>query len=199
MSAKNTAVRYGTVAMTLHWLIALLIIGNLCSGIFLANIMDDDNPLHFTFIQMHKSIGLTVLMLSVLRLLWRLVNPVPPLPPGMSLPLRIAARGTHYLFYFLIIAIPLSGWAWASSSTTGIPTFYFGLFQWPNIPFLADLPHGAKIANSHMFHGYHVYLAYSTAVLLVLHVGAALYHHYQRRDEVLKRMWPGARVEGRTS
>jgi cytochrome b561 len=198
MQAQNTTDRYGTVAMTLHWLIALLVIGNLCSGFYLANIMDDTNSLHFPFIQIHKSIGLTVLVLSVLRLAWRLVNPIPPLPAGMSLPLRIAARGTHVLFYFFIIAIPLAGWSWTSSSTTGIQTFYFWLFHWPNIPFLANAPHDVKVANSHMFHSYHIYLAYSAAVLLVLHVGAALYHHYWRRDTVLKRMLPGTTVEGQT-
>ncbi|HEY4112773.1 MAG TPA: cytochrome b [Rhizomicrobium sp.] len=197
-AAMNTRDRYGNVAMTLHWLIALLLIGNLCSGFFLANIMDDDNPWHFTFIQIHKSVGLTILTLSVLRLVWRLVNPIPPFPPGMSLFLRIVARGTHYLFYFLIIAIPLAGWAWVSSSTKGIPTHYFGLFPWPNIPFLADLPRAQKIANGHMFHAFHIYLAYSAALLLVLHVAGALYHQFFRQDEVLRRNWFGTRIEGRT-
>jgi cytochrome b561 len=197
-TAMNNRDRYGTVAMTLHWLIALMVLGNLCSGFYLANIMSDDNAWHLPFIQIHKSVGLTILTLSVLRLLWRLANPIPPLPPGMSTTLRILARGTHYLFYFLIIAIPLAGWAWTSSSTKGIPTKYFGLFSWPNIPFLADLPRATKIANGHMFHSYHVYLAYSAALLLVLHVGAALYHQFFRHDSVLRRMWFGTRIEGRT-
>lgn len=197
-TAMNNRDRYGTVAMGFHWLIALLVLGNLCSGFFLANIMGDDNPSRFMFIQIHKSVGLTILMLSVLRLVWRLVNPIPPLPPGMTPPLRILARGTHYLFYFFIIAIPLAGWAWTSSSTKGIPTMYFGLFPWPNIPFLADLPRATKIANGRMFHADHIYLAYSAAVLLVLHVTAALYHQFFRHDSVLKRMWFGTRIEGRT-
>src|SRR6185312_15175216 len=119
--AQNTRTRYGTVAMTLHWLIALLIIGNLCSGFLLANVLPDDVSWHFSAVQLHKSVGLTVLVLSVLRLIWRLINPVPPLPAGMSLPLRVVARGTHYMFYALIIGIPLAGWAWASSSPRGIP------------------------------------------------------------------------------
>jgi len=195
MTVTNTQARYGAVAMTLHWLIALLIIGNLCSGFLLAHILGDDHPWKFDLIQIHKSMGLTVLMLSLLRLVWRLANSIPLLPPGMSLPLRIAARGTHYLFYFLIIAIPLAGWAWASSSPRGIPTYYFWLFQWPNIPFLADEPHAMKVANSQMYHSYHAYLAYSAAILLLLHIGAALYHHLFRGDEVLKRMWPGTQIE----
>jgi cytochrome b561 len=195
-TAANTRLRYGTVAMTLHWLIALLIIGNLCSGFLLANVLPDDMPWRFNAIQLHKSIGLTVLMLSVLRLVWRLVNPIPPLPAGMSLPLRIAARGTHYLFYTLIIGIPLAGWAWVSSSPRGLPTFYFWLFRWPNLPFLANQPHDVKVANANFYHETHEYLAYFAAVLLVLHIGAALYHHFFRGDDVLRRMWPGATVEG---
>ena len=195
-AAANTRIRYGTVAMTLHWLIALLLIGNLCSGFLLANVLPDDVWWHVSAVQLHKSIGLTILMLSVLRLGWRLVNPIPPLPAGMSLPLRILARGTHYLFYALIIGIPLAGWAWVSSSPRGLPTFYFWLFRWPNIPFLADASHAAKVSNSHMFHEWHENLAYATAILLVLHVSAALYHHFFRGDDVLRRMWPWTSVEG---
>ena len=198
MQARNSAARYGAVAMTFHWLIALLVIGNICSGFYLANIIDDADPTKFMLIQLHKSIGLTVLMLSVLRLLWRLVNPIPPLPAGMNPLMKVVARGTHWLFYFFIIAIPAAGWAWTSSSTRGIPTYYFGLFPWPNIPFLAHLSNPEKTANGHMFHSYHVYFAYSAAALLVLHVGAALYHHYLRRDNTLRRMWPGTRVEDQT-
>lgn len=194
MNTANTRIRYGTVAIAFHWLIALLVLGNLCSGFYLANIMDDSNPWHFAFVQLHKSVGLTILMLSVLRLLWRLANPIPALPPDMSLPLKILARGTHYLFYFFIVAIPLAGWAWASSSPRGIPTYYFGLFQWPNIPLLANAPHATRVANSHMFHAYHEFMAYSAAALLVLHVAAALYHHFLRRDDVFKRMLPGTHV-----
>jgi cytochrome b561 len=197
MPARNTAQRYGNVAMTFHWLIALFLLGNLCSGFYLANIMDDANSWHFPMIQIHKSIGLTILTLSVLRLIWRLMNPIPPLPAGMSLPLRIAARTSHFLLYVFMIAVPAAGWAWASSSPRGLPTYYFGLFQWPNIPFLAGLPHDEKVANSHLYHSLHVYLAYSTAALLVVHVGAALYHHF-RGDDVLRRMWPGTVVEGQT-
>src|SRR5262252_7604612 len=128
MAARNSELRYGTVAMGFHWIIAVLIVINVALGFWFANVMERGDPNLFLFVQTHKSIGLTVLVLSVLRLGWRLVNPIPPMPEGMSLPLRILARGTHYLFYFFIIAIPLAGWAWVSSSTTGIPTFYFWLF-----------------------------------------------------------------------
>jgi cytochrome b561 len=189
---NNTQIRYGTVAMTLHWLIALLAIGNLCSGLAFADIMAHSNPWRFTIIQMHKSVGLTILVLSVLRLSWRLVNPVPPSPRGISPVLKFLERLTHYLFYFLIIAIPLAGWLMVSASPSGIPTMYFGLFQWPALPFFDGLTRPERAHYTHTFAAAHAYLAFFTIALIVLHVGAALYHHYIRRDGVLRRMWFGA-------
>ncbi len=167
--AANTRTRYGTVAMTLHWLIAALVLTNLYLGLSFDYYPKGDATL-FQVVQIHKSIGLTVLTLSILRLLWRLVNPVPPLPAGMRPLMKFLAHATHFLLYFLIIAIPLSGWAMVSASRLGLPTRYFGLFDWPN------------------------YLAWSAIVLVVLHVSAALYHQFFRRDDVLKRMLPGTRV-----
>lgn len=195
MMLLNNPARYGSVAMTLHWLIALLIIGNICSGFIFAEILSDSDPLRFTLVQLHKPIGLTVLVLSLVRLGWRLINKVPELPTGMSLPMRWLAHGSHYLFYILMIGIPLVGWAMVSSSRTGIPTSYFGLFQWPNISYFADMAAPDKTHYRHMLGNLHAELAYGAAVLLVLHVAAALYHHYSRRDTVLKRMVPGTKVE----
>lgn len=194
MSAMNTHARYGAVAMTFHWLIAALIATNLMLGFYFANVMSSHDPGFFAVIQLHKSIGLTVLVLSLLRLGWRLVNPIPPLPADFSMGLRIAARGTHYLFYLLIIGVPLMGWATVSSSPRGTPTLYFGLFSWPHIPFLAELPRATKRVYVETFGEVHAVLAYSAAVLLVLHVSAALWHNFSRHDDILKRMVPGTRV-----
>lgn len=193
MTAANTRLRYGTVAITLHWIIAALIITNLYLGLSF-----DDYPRGsaalFTLVQLHKSIGLTVLMLSVLRLIWRLINPVPALPAGMQPALRALARITHYLLYFLIIAIPLSGWLFVSASPRGLPTMFFGLFRWPYFWFLADLPRAAKQVWSHNLFSVHSYLAWSSIVLIAIHVCGALYHQFFRRDDILKRMLPGTRV-----
>ncbi len=131
MPLANTSARYGSVAMTLHWLIAGALILNVCLGLYMSEILPDGDPSRLAILQLHKSVGLTVLALSVARLGWRLRNPVPPLPASMPAWLRIWARATHYLLYFLIIAIPLSGWLLASSSRAGTSTFYFGLFHWP--------------------------------------------------------------------
>jgi cytochrome b561 len=190
----NTNLRYGTVAMTFHWVIALLIATNLGLGFYFANVMNSHAPSFFATVQLHKSIGLTVLALSLVRLAWRLVNPIPPLPTDFGAPMRFLARGTHYLFYLLIIVVPLFGWATVSASPRGTPTLYFGLFQWPHLPVLSTLPRAAKREYVGMLGETHAVLAYSALGLLVLHVSAALWHHLVRRDSVLKRMLPGTNV-----
>jgi cytochrome b561 len=198
MAFSNTRTRYGSVAMTLHWLIALAILTNIGLGLYHAYYIPDDAPpdvqkFGFQIIQLHKSIGLTILVLSVARLLWRLVNPVPPLPAGMSPALRFVAHATHFLLYFLIIAIPLSGWAFVSASRLGLPTNYFGIFHWPSLWFLADLPRATKHALHPYLDATHTVLAWSAIVLIPIHVLGALYHQF-RGDDVLKRMVPGTKV-----
>src|SRR5215469_1217000 len=110
MTARNSVFRYGTVAMTFHWVIALLVVINVCLGFWFANVMERGDPNLFAVVQFHKSIGLTVLALSVLRLGWRLINPIPPMPAGMSPALVVAARASHALLYVFIIVVPLAGW-----------------------------------------------------------------------------------------
>jgi cytochrome b561 len=194
MTAQNSRLRYGTVAMTLHWLIALLVVGNVIGGITFGELMSRDNPYFFTIVQLHKSVGLTVLVLSIFRLMWRLTNPVPALPP-MDPRLRFLARATHYLFYFLIIAVPLAGWLMVSASSTGAPTMWFGLFPVPSFEFLASLPRAERAPWHETFETFHQVFAYSAVLLVVLHVSAALYHQFSRHDNVLKRMWFGTKVQ----
>src|SRR5580698_8053628 len=118
MPTRNTALRYGNVAMSFHWIIALLVIANICAGLYMGELPRSD-PNKFMIFQTHKSIGLTVLVLSVLRVIWRLINPVPPLPAGMSAPLRYVAHISHFVLYFLIVFIPLTGWIMVSASPLG--------------------------------------------------------------------------------
>ncbi|HSZ74225.1 MAG TPA: cytochrome b [Rhizomicrobium sp.] len=195
MTVRNNYLRYGTVAMTLHWLIAAGIIFMLCFGLYIA-LLPHGDPSLFPLVQLHKSIGLTILVLSLLRVMWRLINPVPPLPDTLSPALKVVARATHVFLYFLILAIPLSGWAMVSAARLPFPTMYFGLFEWPHISFIASLPLDAKTVARHTFSTTHLVLAIMTAVLLVLHVGAALQHHFVYRDDTLKRMLPGTKVRG---
>jgi cytochrome b561 len=193
MIRDDVQLRYGTVAMIFHWVIAALLIANIALGLYFADLPHSD-PWKFELTQWHKSIGLTVLTLSIFRLLWRLSHPVPPLPTGMYWGLRLAARASHYLFYFLIVAIPLTGWIMVSASPLGLPTRYFHLFNWPNLWFLADLPRAQKIPLRNDFDNIHVFLAWSAIVLIPIHVAAALYHQFIRRDELLWRMLPRRRA-----
>jgi cytochrome b561 len=188
------AVRYGKVAMAFHWVIALLVIANIALGLYMGDLPRGD-PNKFMIVQLHKSIGLTVLLLSVLRLAWRLMNPAPALPRSMHPAMKLAARATHYLFYALIIFIPLTGWIMVSASPLGNGTSFFGLFVLPNLPFFAGQTREQLHPVHELWESFHVYLAWSAIVLVPIHVAAALFHHFLLRDDVLKRMLPGAQIE----
>jgi cytochrome b561 len=181
------------VAIVLHWLIAAAILVMLGFGFYLAR-MPQSDPRLFPLVQLHKSIGLTILVLSLVRLVWRLINPVPPLPATLSPAMKFAARTTHVLLYVLIITISLSGWAYVSASPLGFPTRWFGLFRWPHLPFLATLPRVEKLHIVGGLFSLHAWLALATALLLGLHIGAALMHHFLLRDDVLRRMLPRTKM-----
>jgi cytochrome b561 len=179
--------RYGTVAMTLHWLIAIAIVMLLIVGKYMHGLPDTD-PNKFNLYQMHKSFGITVLALTVVRIVWRLMHPVPALPAGMPAWQRWGAHLSHFGLYALMLAIPLSGWALASSSPWGIPTLLFGAVELPNLPVAAD-------EDTHeLFEETHELLGNLMIVLLILHVAAALKHHFVDRDTVLRRMLPFTKV-----
>lgn len=186
MHAINHQAHYNAVAKFLHWLIALAIVGMLAVGW----IMEDDalvnGPLRFSLFQWHKSIGITILVLSLLRLGWRLMNPPPPLPAAMPQWERWAAHAAHILFYALMIGLPLSGWAMVSASPYS--TVLYGLVPLPNLPFIADMPD--KKAFGEMAEEFHCVMASATLGLLLLHIAAAWKHHLFERDDVLLRMAP---------
>ncbi len=187
----ETLSRYGGVAIALHWAIAALLIANLVLGLYFHDLPRED-PSKFLLAQTHKSLGLTVLVLSLLRVVWRLTHRVPPLPAEMNPLLKLGARVSHVLLYVLILALPLTGWGMVSASRLGLPTKYFGLFEWPNLSFIADADPETKRGYSGFFHESHETLAWIAIALIVIHVSAALYHHFLRRDGVLRRMLPGA-------
>ena len=194
MAARDTNLRYGTVAVSLHWLIAAAIIFNISLGYYMNDLPRSD-PGRLWLIQFHKSTGLTILVLSVARLLWRVVNPWPGFPANMPGWERFAARAVHILFYVFIIAIPLAGWAMVSSSALGLPTMWYGLFEWPHIPFLAELPRQQKQQIFGMFRETHHWLAFLAIFLIVLHVAAALKHLVWDKDTVFARMLPWGKVQ----
>ncbi|HEX3701326.1 MAG TPA: YceI family protein [Phenylobacterium sp.] len=186
--------RYATIAMVLHWLIAFAI----ATQVSLAWRMKDlHTPEGFALTQLHKSIGVTILVLSLLRLAWRLMNPPPPLPLTMARWEKLLAQVVHVGLYVIMIGMPLTGWIMVSASRIPVPTLLYGIVPWPNVPGMASLAPGAK----HLWHSIgdngHVWLSYGLYGLFVLHVGGALKHQLFSRDEpVLARMAPGA-VAGR--
>ncbi|MEE2691635.1 MAG: cytochrome b [Pseudomonadota bacterium] len=180
--------RYSRGAIILHWLIALLIIGQLCGGFYMAGLSDEQASLKFQIFQLHKSFGVTILLLSIVRLGWRLTHKVPPLPPGMAAWERVAARATHIALYVMMFVTPLLGWAYVSVAPLNVPTYLFGVIPWPHMPFFEDVADRKAVAE--MFHEYHEAAAFVIIGLLALHVAGALKHHFLNRDDVLSRMLP---------
>lgn len=180
MSAKNTATQWGSVSKTLHWLIAILILALGIVGLIMGEL--PKTPKYFWVYTMHKSIGITVLTLVVMRLLWRLYAGAPqPVPGTPSWQERIASA-THWLLYILMFAIPLSGWLYDSAS--GLRPFkLFGLFDMPKL--IAPSEQAAQI--SHNIHEWGFWLL---ILVVIAHASAAIYHHIHQRDATLVRMLP---------
>jgi cytochrome b561 len=179
MQIRNNADRYGAVAVTLHWLIALAILGLLVVGF----VMEDmpNGPDKFALIGIHKSFGITVLALAILRILWRLMNKTPTLPAAMPRWQVHAAKLAHLGLYALMIAMPLSGWG--ISSSLGYEVSPFGLFTLPALVAKSE-------PLSHFFGETHELLANGIIALLLVHAGAAIYHHHIVKDNVLRSMAP---------
>lgn len=173
--------RYDPVAIALHWSMACLILLMIPMGFLMG---DFPESFKFTAYGLHKSIGITVLGLSVFRLVWRLLHR-PPALPAMPVWERRLAHLAHWGLYGLMIGMPLSGWLMVSASQK-YPTVYFGLGEVPFIP----MPMDADLKALRGFFGEsHELLAIGAAALIALHVAAALKHQYVRRDGLIRRMW----------
>lgn len=182
--------RYTTLAIILHWLIALAIILQLISGLWMVRAINVQGfkQIAYNFYQYHKAVGLIVLILSLIRLVWRIGHRPPPLPDHMTKWEKLIADMTHKSFYFFMIFIPLLGWAMVSTSPYGLPTIIFGLFEWPHISFLTNLDNSLELNK--IFENGHEYLSYLMAILLIGHVAAALKHQFIDKDDLIKRMIP---------
>ena len=170
--------RYTGMAMALHWLLAVLIAGNMALGLYMTDL--GFSMTRLKLYNWHKWAGAVILALSALRLLWRLTHQPPEeLPmPGWQ---RRAAQGTHGLLYLLFFAVPLAGWAYSSSS--GFPVVVFGVLPLPDwVPVDRELASALKLL--------HKVLALGLAALVGLHIVAALKHHFMDRDGLLRRMLP---------
>jgi cytochrome b561 len=179
MTIRNTATRWGHVAQFLHWLIVVLII----TQVILANLAED-LPLGMKKLAMfarHKSVGITILGLAVIRLLWRWANPTPLLPGTLKPYERVLATLTHAGLYVVLFAMPLTGWM--MTSARGFPVSWFGFFQLPDF-----VPKDKALYDA--MKETHDTLALILYAIVFLHVAAALKHHYILKDDVLKRMLP---------
>ncbi len=186
--------RYTSVAIALHWVIALGIVAMLAMGLAMTHVKLTPFT-QFKLYQLHKSIGITILLAAALRLLWRVTHRPPALPDGMPGWEKGAAEGTHLLFYILMIGMPLVGWALVSAAPLNIPTVLYGVIPWPHIPIFAQWHIKAQAAP--VLARIHAYGGYTLIGFLLLHAGAALRHHLVLRDDVLRRMIPGLPWFGR--
>ncbi len=174
----------------LHWLVAVLIIVNVALALS-ADFWPGEWRRSVT--DTHKSIGITVLGLAVLRLLWRATHRPPPLPRSYSRWERIGSGFAHAGLYLLILALPISGWLRESASRgAGHPMLLFGLVPWPRFGFITTLPDPAKEQWHGLFAAAHNSFAYVLYALLALHVLGALKHQFIDREPEVQRMWPAA-------
>lgn len=183
MSLKNPADRWGAVSQLLHWTMALLIVVIAGLGLFMADL--PNNPQKIGLYALHKSLGLTVLMLVALRLAWRAYAGAPHPVAGTPRWQQRIATLTHGAMYVLLFAQPLTGWLF--NSAAGFPLQWFGLFNLPRI--VARDPGLRELARSLHEGGFWLLLA-----LVIAHAAAAFYHYLFQHDATLTRMLPRRRA-----
>ena len=171
--------RYTGVAIGLHWLIGLAILVSLGVGLYMVDL--SLSPTKLRLYSWHKWAGVTIFLLVLIRCLWRVTYPVPPLPDTMPPWQRVVAEGTHYVLYALMIAIPLTGWL--MSSAKGFQTVYFGVLPIPDL-----LNKNTELGET--LNLVHRYLNYLMIAIICTHIGAALKHHFIDKDDILRRMLP---------
>lgn len=171
--------RYTRTAIFLHWLIALGLIGTFALGFYMHDLPLSPNKLKFY--AWHKWAGMSLLVLAVIRLAWRMTHSAPEFPSSMGAQARFSAHAGHWLLYALMLAIPLSGWL--MSSAQGFQVVWFGVLPLPDL--LAK-----DVALGEVLNDVHRVLNYTLLITVIGHAGAALQHHFIQKDSVLKRMLP---------
>ncbi len=171
--------RYTTVAIALHWLIAAVILSTALLGVYMHEL--PLSPFKLKLYSYHKWIGVTIFLLVLIRLAWRLAHRPPPPPPSMPAWQHKAAQAAHVLLYVLTLIIPISGWLMSSAS--GFPVVYLGVLPIPDL-----LAKNKELADQ--LKGVHEALNGLMFLVVALHMAAALKHHLLDRDDVLARMLP---------
>ena len=192
----SSLARYATVAILLHWVIALLIIGNVGVAWYSDELK---GAAKIGLMQWHKTLGICVLLLSLARLAWRLMNPPPAISSDLKPWERTLAHVVQWGFYVLMIGLPLTGWIIVSASPfiKIYPISMFGLFDWPALSFLTDLPKPQMKQVHDVFAEVHHLMAKVIVYgLIPLHVIGALKHQFMDKDDTLARMIPFLRRAG---
>ena len=181
MQMRNDEGRYGAVAQGFHWLIAVLIIATIVIALYMTGL--PLSPEKIKTYNLHKSIGVTILALALLRLVWRFVSPPPPLPATMADWERAAATASHLTLYALLFAQPIIGIF--HSSAANFPVVVWGAVTLPSVT-------APDEELKKTLEALHSWLGWAFIALICLHVAAALRHHFIVKDDILRRMIPGA-------
>jgi len=182
MQLRNTNESYGMIVQSLHWLLAALVFVQLGLGLYAAAL--PVSLARLQWLSRHKSLGLAVLALVLLRLVWRSMNRPPALPDSMPRLQRRAAATAHWLLYALLVLAPLAGWMHASAA--GLSANWFGLFQVPDL-----LPKQPEL--SELLKAVHKGSVALLALVLLVHIAGALHHALVLRDGIMHRMLPWRR------
>lgn len=178
MQVHNTNLRYGIVSKSLHWIVGLLVIAAWCVGYYAMEFLPDTATNKGTLIGLHKSVGMLILMLLIIRLSWRLYDGTPRISTNDKI-IKTAALTVHYFLYLGLFVQTLSGWA--MSSAAGYNPTFFGLFTFPGL-----VNKNKQLAAE--FYGVHNACAWLLVILLALHVAGALFHHFILKDNTLRKM-----------
>ena len=176
---RATIHRYTGVAMSLHWLIGVMILISLGAGLYMVELKL--SPAKLQLYSWHKWAGVTIFALVLFRCVWRLTHTHPPLPSYLPRWQQLVAETTHYVLYALMIAIPLTGWL--MSSAKGFQTVYFGVLPIPDL-----LTKNKELGET--LNLVHRYLNYTLIAIIAVHIGAAMKHHFINKDDILRRMLP---------
>ena len=183
-TASTDKLRYSCTAIAMHWMLAVALVSIFAFGLYMTSL--PFSPTRLKYFNWHKWAGMTILVLSALRLLWRITHRPPALPAQIAQAMpawqHLAHHGTHHLMYLLFFAVPLVGWVY--SSAAGFPIVLFGVLPLPDL--VTKSPDLAAAIKP-----WHGYLAYALAALVVLHVAAVIKHQLIDRDGLLSRMLPG--------
>ena len=183
MNSQKT-IRYSALAMFLHWLLAIALVAMFAVGTYMVDL--PFSPQRLQLYNWHKWAGITILALSLLRLVWRLTHRPPALPPSIELPMPTwqlrAYRATHVAMYALFFIVPLVGWAY--SSAAGFPIVVFGVLPLPDF-----VPVSKELAE--LIKPWHQITAVTLASLVLVHVAAAFKHQWINKDKLINRMLPG--------